>query len=255
MKNMDMREQLFAYVEKEYSVIAEYPWQGDPDSAVLRHSGNRKWFAVLLYVKRETLGLSGDGFVDILDIKAEPMLIDNLIGQDGYLRAYHMNKTKWLTVLLDGTVAFEQVCNLLDMSFDLTAGRGGKKKLRSGPMDWLIPANPKYYDVIQAFEENEIIGWKQSSDIRVGDLVYMYVGAPYSAIMFKCKAVEVNIPHYYEDENVSMKKRMQIQLLQKYDPKEFTFDFLKEYGVYAVRGPRSMPGTLKAEIEFRYGEM
>lgn len=249
---MDIREQVFAYAEKEYGAKAEYLWQGDPDSAVLRHGGNRKWFAVLMYVERKKLGLSGDGFVDILDIKADPMLIDNLVEQPGYLRAYHMNKRQWLTVLLDGIIEFEQVCNLLDMSYDLTAGKGGKKKVRSGPMDWLIPANPKYYDVIQAFEEREIIGWKQSSDIRVGDIVYMYVGAPYSAILFKCKAVEVNIPYSYEDENVSMKKRMEIQLLQKYDPKEFSFDFLKEYGVYAVRGPRSMPGTLKAEIEFRY---
>ena len=31
-----------------------------------------------------------------------------------------MNKEHWITVLLDGTVEKEEICNLIDISFELT---------------------------------------------------------------------------------------------------------------------------------------
>lgn len=252
---MTLREELFAFAQKEYGIPPEYIFQGDPDSAVFRHEDNRKWFAIFMYVKRRVLGLPGEGRVDILDIKADPFLIDSLIGKPGFFRAYHMNKTKWMTVLLDGTVALEQICDLLDMSYSLTASRKKKKQSpRFGPKDWIIPANPKYYDVVQAFEKEEVIDWKQSSDVRVGDILYMYVGAPYSSIMYKCRAVEVDIPWDYESKELSVKKVMRIRLLQKYTPGVLSFDKLKEFGVYAVRGPRYMPNSLKEEINYLFGE-
>ena len=38
----------------------------------------------------------------------------------GFLPAYHMNKEKWITVLLDGTVDKAQIMDLLNMSYELT---------------------------------------------------------------------------------------------------------------------------------------
>lgn len=39
----------------------------------------------------------------------------------GFLPGYHMNKTNWLSILLDGTVSDEQILDLLDLSFQMTA--------------------------------------------------------------------------------------------------------------------------------------
>lgn len=125
----------------------------------------------------------------------------------------------------------------------------GRKSNRTEPKDWIIPANPKYYDVVGAFEESDIITWKQSSDIHVGDVIYMYVAAPYSSILYKCRAVEVDIPQQYADENLSMKTVMKIELLEKYESGIWSFDRIRQFGVHAVRGPRSMPVELKREIE------
>lgn len=125
----------------------------------------------------------------------------------------------------------------------------GRKSNRTGSMDWIIPANPKYYDVVGAFEESDIITWKQSSDIHVGDVIYMYVAAPYSSILYKCRAVEVDIPWQYTDENLSMKTVMKIKLLEKYKSGIWSFDRIRQFGVRAVRGPRSMPVELKREME------
>lgn len=125
----------------------------------------------------------------------------------------------------------------------------GRKSNRMEPKDWIIPANPKYYDVIGAFESSDLVTWKQSSDIHAGDTIYMYVAAPYSSIMYKCRVVEVDIPYEYSDENMTMKTAMTVKLLEKYEPGTWSFEKIKQFGVYAVRGPRSMPRKLKREME------
>lgn len=124
-----------------------------------------------------------------------------------------------------------------------------KKSGRTEVKDWIIPANPKYYDVVGAFEESNIVTWKQSSDVHVGDMIYMYVAAPYSSILYKCRAIEADIPWQYSDDNVTVKTAMKLELLEKYESGVWSFERLKEFGVYAVRGPRNMPGELKREME------
>ena len=47
---------------------------------------------------------------------------------EGYFPAYHMNKTSWITVALDGSVPDDEVKLLLDMSFEATAPKMHKKK-------------------------------------------------------------------------------------------------------------------------------
>ncbi len=40
-----------------------------------------------------------------------------------------------------------------------------------------------------------------------------------------------------------------MELLKKYESGVWSFEKIKEFGVYAVRGPRSMPAELKREME------
>ncbi|WP_129903053.1 MmcQ/YjbR family DNA-binding protein [Bifidobacterium pseudolongum] len=54
-------------------------------------------------------------------VKVDPELINELSTQPGYARGYHMNKEHWLTVLLDGSVSFTDVCKHIDSSFQLTS--------------------------------------------------------------------------------------------------------------------------------------
>lgn len=120
------REFILKYAEENYGTVPEYLWARTPDAAVLRHSGNKKWYAAIMTVSRKTLGLDGDGVTDILDVKCEPQLIGSWLMKNGYLPAYHMNKTHWITILLDGTVDAQEAAMLLDESFELTAS--GKRR-------------------------------------------------------------------------------------------------------------------------------
>ncbi|HBO39037.1 MAG TPA: MmcQ protein, partial [Pasteurellaceae bacterium] len=95
-------------------------------------------------------------------------------------------------VLLDGSVDKETIIFLLNSSFDLTASRQTHQQLGlARHAEWVVPANPKYYDIEAEFNENDIIHWKQSNNILVDDIVYIYVTAPCSAIRYKCRVLEV----------------------------------------------------------------
>lgn len=243
------RKIFFEYIKKEYKVTPDYPWKKSPDNAVFRHSDNNKWFALVMDVSRDKLGQIGAERITVVNLKiADALFRDTIIREDGIIPAYHMNKQNWITVFLDGTVPEERVYDLLDMSYKATASAKVKEKIRL-PKDWIIPANPKYYDIEHAFDNADEIDWKQGRGIRVGDTVYMYVAAPVSAILYKCKVLETDIPYEYQDRNLVLKELMKIRLLKRYDPEEFTFDVLKEdYGIYAVRGPRGVPYSLSQEL-------
>ena len=244
------RQTVFDYIRKKYKVLPEYPWRRYDSNAVFRHTDNKQWFALVMDVQRDKLGISGAEYVDAVNLKIDDMFFrDMIIRENGILPAYHMNKLHWITVLLDGTVPEEKVFELIDMSFLATASAKKKEKIRP-PKEWIIPSNPKYYDIIHAFDDADVIDWKQGAGIKKGDTVFMYVGAPVSAILYKCKVTETNIPYQYQDKNLTITALMKIKLLKRYEPDCFTFDVLKsEYGIYAVRGPRGVPNSLSEALE------
>ena len=248
-EHFSYRDKIIEYVKKKYKTKPEYLWKSTPDAAVFRHSDNNKWYGLIMNVWADRLGLSRDEQVDILNVKInDAFLMDMLLQQKGYSRGYHMNKMSWLTILLDGTVSFDDICDRIDESFLNTASAKKKNKVRP-PKEWIIPANPKYYDIVHAFDNTDIIDWKQGSGIKVKDTIYMYVGAPVSAILYKCKVIETDIPYDYEDGKLTISALMKIKLLKRYDADRFTFNRLKEeFGIYAVRGPRGIPNSLSAEL-------
>lgn len=109
----------FLYAREFFGAEPDYPWDSEPDYAVLRHGGSKKWFGVIMRIPRCRLGLDGDEQVDILNVKCDPRLIGSLILKEGYFKAYHMSKEHWLTLLI-GELSEEEVTSLLTVSYDLT---------------------------------------------------------------------------------------------------------------------------------------
>ena len=121
------REELEAYILNHYSTLPDYPWADTPRAAVFRHADNRKWFALVMEVPRDKLGLPGTEKFDIVNFKCDPILIASLRGETGIFPAYHMSKSSWITVALDGSVLAETVELLLDVSYELTKPKPRRK--------------------------------------------------------------------------------------------------------------------------------
>jgi len=116
------RETLERYIEETYGAIGERLFAKYPSFMVFRHGHNRKWFAVIMEIPKEKLGLSGGGDIQVVNVKCDTRLIGSFREEKGIFPAYHMSKAHWLTVSLDGTVEEDKIKFLLDMSYDLTKG-------------------------------------------------------------------------------------------------------------------------------------
>lgn len=115
------------YIKNVYGIEPDFPWIKYPSYMVFRHASNKKWFAVVMSVPKNKLGLAGDEVLDVVNLKCEPIFWRTDGGGNGIFPAYHMNKSKWITVTLDGSVSDEEIKMLLDISFELTALKCGKK--------------------------------------------------------------------------------------------------------------------------------
>ena len=114
------KDELIACAQEQYGTEPEYLWESSPNTFVLRHRGNRRWYAVVMDVRRDRLGLAGEDTVFLMDVKCGPLLSGSYLGKPGVVPAYHMNKTHWLGVLLDGSAADETVTELLELSYGQT---------------------------------------------------------------------------------------------------------------------------------------
>lgn len=226
---------------KKYGDTPSYDWDNYPDFGTFKNKSTKKWYALVMNIDKEKIN-DGSGLIDVINIKLNPKEILDLLNIKGFYPAYHMNKKYWITISLDDTVSDEKIMELIEESYSYT------EKGNRSPNEWIIPANPKYYDVDAAFKRNKTISWKQSSNLKVGDIIYLYMASPISAIKYKCIVEDVNIPYSYQDANVKMKYITKIKLLESYKNDKYPFSKLKEFGVNAVRGPRYMPKELSDYI-------
>jgi len=120
---MVSRTEIFLYVKVKYGVEPDYPWARTPNCAILRHKDNRKWFAAVLDITENKLGLNSKNLVDTILLKCDPLLIGSLRGEEGIFPGYHMNKEHWITIHLGTKIPKEKVYSLIDLSFELTLGR------------------------------------------------------------------------------------------------------------------------------------
>ena len=118
------RSELAAYLTDTYSCAGEHLFAQYPSFLVFRHRGSKKWFAVMMDISRKNLGLTGEGEISVVNLKCDTRLIGSFREEPGIFPGWHMNKAHWLSVALDGTVEDEKIRFLVDMSYELTNGRG-----------------------------------------------------------------------------------------------------------------------------------
>ena len=105
-------------VQKKYGNQLEYLWEKSPDTAVLRHEDNKKWYAVLMRIPWAKLDKGREGQVEAVNLKHDQ--VADLLLQKGIYPAFHMNKRYWISLALDETLSDNDVLDLLEISWNLT---------------------------------------------------------------------------------------------------------------------------------------
>ena len=109
---------IMAQVQEKYGNQLEYLWEKSPDTAVLRHEGNKKWYAVLMKISWDKLEKGREGQVEAVNLKHDQ--VADLLSKKGIYPAFHMNKRYWISVALDDTLSDEEVLKLIERSWNLT---------------------------------------------------------------------------------------------------------------------------------------
>ena len=108
--SMTTRAEAIAYCLTYEDVYEEYPFH-DPTWCVIRHRHNRRVFAWIF---------DRQGHVWI-NVKCDPEWRD--MWRQAFasvLPAYHLNKTHWNSIILDGTIPEEDIHRMIDESYELT---------------------------------------------------------------------------------------------------------------------------------------
>lgn len=106
---MKTKEDIIAYGLSLPGTYLDYPF--DERTAALRHQKNRKMFALFTQNKEKPL----------LNLKCEPMQADfwRQIYPD-VIPAYHMNKTHWNSICLEGDIPDADLLTMIENSYRLT---------------------------------------------------------------------------------------------------------------------------------------
>ena len=124
----DQSNRIAALIFDRYSVEPDFPWdEGEKNpSGVFRHAGNNKWFGLIMNIDRRHLDKNADSeTVDVINLKADENKTAALHKIRGVYPAYHMNHSKWISVVLDDTLDDSDVMDLVNESFRLTNNTAG----------------------------------------------------------------------------------------------------------------------------------
>ena len=110
-------KRIVTQVHEKYGHQLEYLWEKSPDTAVLRHEGNQKWYAVLMRIPWDKLEKGREGLVEAVNLKHDQ--VADLLLNKGIYPAFHMNKRYWISVAFDDTLSDEGVLELIERSWNL----------------------------------------------------------------------------------------------------------------------------------------
>lgn len=110
-------KQIIAYAGETYRSNLEFLWKKSPNNAVFRRRDGGKWYAAILTVGEEKLGLAGTETIEIIDLRGLPDEIERLVDGKNYFPGYHMNKKHWYTICLDASVSTQEICERIETSY------------------------------------------------------------------------------------------------------------------------------------------
>lgn len=111
---------IFVIIYKKYKVKPEFLWDTSPDNGVFRNKYNKKWFGIILNVSKNKLDSNyKQEKVEVINMKLNKIMINELLKEKGFFKAYHMNKKSWISIILDSSLDNEIIYYLIDQSYDI----------------------------------------------------------------------------------------------------------------------------------------
>ena len=108
---------VISYIYDRYGDELEYPWEKLPENAVWRRKDTKKWYGTIQKISKSKLGLYSDEIVEVINLRIRPEKMETLLSCGKYYPGWHMNKKRWCTIILDGSVETEEIYKAIDESY------------------------------------------------------------------------------------------------------------------------------------------
>lgn len=119
MARKNQKQRVIQHMKDFFGTEPEFLWKDTPNCCIFRNKLSRKWFGIIMDIPKNRLGLDSEEISFVINVKCDPIMVGELQKEQGFFPAYHMNKDKWITVLLDETVKDETLFYLIKQSYDL----------------------------------------------------------------------------------------------------------------------------------------
>lgn len=111
-----------ALMEK-YGNEPEFLWKKFSGNGVFRNPVGGKWYGIIVNIDHSKLDNTKKGEIEILNLKPGKEAVPALLNENGFYPAWHMNKTHWISILLDDTLPDTRIMQLLATSRILSTGK------------------------------------------------------------------------------------------------------------------------------------
>lgn len=106
-------------IKEKYNEYPDFPFK-DPhikNYGVFRYQGNKKWYGLIMNVNKSVFGDNYlNQYVDVINVRIDEDKRDDIIDNKSIYPSYHMNKKKWVSILLDESLSDEIVMSYIDYS-------------------------------------------------------------------------------------------------------------------------------------------
>lgn len=121
------KAEIEAYILSSFEVATDHSFEGDPTVTIFRRLDNNQRFAATKNVGSRSVNVERAGRIDILNLCVSPRLVATLREREGFRPAWRMNRNKWVTILLDGTVPDDEIRTYIEEAYKNVGKKGGKR--------------------------------------------------------------------------------------------------------------------------------
>lgn len=118
---METRKDAIDFCLSFPNAFEDYPFHDD-NWTVMRHKDNKKTFACI-YERNGKIWINVKGAPDWCEFWRNAF--------NSVIPAYHMNKTHWNSIILDGTVPDDNIMGMINDSYNLTMKRKSARGIKS----------------------------------------------------------------------------------------------------------------------------
>ena len=71
-------------------------------------------------INKDKLGLKDDELIESINLKYNKNMVHNIVNNKNIFPGYHMNKSSWITIILDASINSSEIYKLIDNSYNLS---------------------------------------------------------------------------------------------------------------------------------------